>query len=94
MEVDGGRFIFVGLDMFRALRYKPQALQMVEPAGDRRQSGVWVVPQLLSSLVSDVGFRAQLRRVYGCDPLGSPAYLPHGDRDIDWAILFLQLTLL
>jgi len=49
----------VGLDMFRALRYKPQALQMVEPVGDRRQSGVCVVPQLLGLPVSYLRFRLQ-----------------------------------
>lgn len=30
--------------------YKPHALHTVSPAGDRRQSGVWVVLQLLRSV--------------------------------------------
>lgn len=33
--------------MFRAFEYSPQALQIVEPLGDRRQRGVRVVAQLL-----------------------------------------------
>ena len=53
--------MFVGLDMFRALRYKPQALQMVEPVGDRRQSGVCVVPQLLDLPISNLGFGLHFR---------------------------------
>jgi hypothetical protein len=46
---DGGteRLRFVGRDMLRAFRYRPQALQIVEPVGDRRHNGVRVVPQLL-----------------------------------------------
>lgn len=44
---DSGRFRFVGRDVFRAFRYRPQALQIVEPTGDRRHKGVRVVPQLL-----------------------------------------------
>ena len=43
-----GRFKFLGREVLRALRYKPQALQIVDPAGERRQSGVLLVPQLLS----------------------------------------------
>ena len=39
--------MFVGLDVFRAFAYNPQALHIVEPFGDRRQSGVRVVAQLL-----------------------------------------------
>ena len=41
------RLRFVGRLVLRALRYRPQALQIVEPVGDRRHSGVRVVPQLL-----------------------------------------------
>ena len=36
--------------MFRAFEYSPQALQIVEPFGDRRQRGVRVVPQLLEAV--------------------------------------------
>lgn len=86
--------MFVGLDMFRALRYKPQALQMVEPVGDRRQSGVCVVPQLLGLPVSYLRFRLQSHHVCRGDRLGLPAYLPHRNRDVDWGILFFRLTLL
>ena len=54
-----GRLRLVGRAWFRALRYKPQALQMVSPAGERRHSGVLVVPQLLAfllaSFVGEVG---------------------------------------
>lgn len=39
----GGRFKLVGRDEFRALRYRPHALQMIAPCGDRLQSGVRVV---------------------------------------------------
>jgi hypothetical protein len=45
--IDAGLFKFVGRDVLRAFRYNPQALHIVDPAGDRRQSGVWLVPQLL-----------------------------------------------
>ena len=44
-------FMPLGRDVLRALRYNPQALQMVLPVGDRRQSGVRVVPQLLQTTV-------------------------------------------
>lgn len=47
-----GLFKFVGRDVLRALRYSPQALQIVDPTGERRQSGVWFVPQLLIVHVS------------------------------------------
>lgn len=50
VDVDRGRLRFVGRDALRALRYKPQALQIVAPVGERRQSGVRVVPQLLNDL--------------------------------------------
>ncbi len=50
VDVDGGRLKLVGRDALRALRYKPQALQIVVPVGERRQSGVRVVPQLLCDL--------------------------------------------
>lgn len=49
---EGGLLRLVGRDIFRALWYKPQALQMVDPLGDRRQRGVCVVPQLLYKNVS------------------------------------------
>ena len=39
--------MFVGRGVFRTFEYKPQALQIVEPFGDRRQRGVRVVAQLL-----------------------------------------------
>ena len=42
-----GLFKLVGRDVLRAFRYNPQALQIVDPMGERRQSGVWFVPQLL-----------------------------------------------
>ena len=49
--VDGGcedGFLsLVGREVFRAFRYKPQALQIVDPFGARRQRGVCVVLQLL-----------------------------------------------
>ncbi len=45
--IDAGLFKFVGRDVLRAFRYNPQALHIVDPAGERRQSGVWLVPQLL-----------------------------------------------
>lgn len=40
IEVDGGLLRFVGRDVLRAFRYNPHALQIVDPVGDRRQSGV------------------------------------------------------
>jgi hypothetical protein len=43
----GGFFSVVGRDAFLAFRYKPQALQIVAPAGDLLHNGVLVVPQLL-----------------------------------------------
>lgn len=43
----GGRFKLVGRAEFLAFRYKPHALQIVDPCGDLLQSGVLVVPQLL-----------------------------------------------
>jgi len=55
------RFRFVGLDWFLAFQYNPQALQMVSPAGERRQSGVRVVPQLLV-FVSKSRTRGRLSR--------------------------------
>lgn len=42
------RFRFVGRATFRAFKYRPQALQIIAPVGDRRHSGVLFVPQLLS----------------------------------------------
>ena len=50
--VDGGRLRLVGREVFRAFKYNPQALQIVEPTGDRRHRGVRVVPQLLYLCVS------------------------------------------
>ena len=47
IAVDDGLFNLVGRDVLRAFRYNPQALQIVDPRGERRQSGVWLVPQLL-----------------------------------------------
>lgn len=41
------RFRFVGRATFRAFKYRPQALQIIAPVGDRRHSGVLFVPQLL-----------------------------------------------
>ena len=46
------RLALVGRAVFRAFRYRPQALQIVDPVGERRHSGVCVVPQLLGSNVS------------------------------------------
>ncbi len=46
----GGRLRLVGREAFLAFKYSPQALQMVSPCGDLRQSGVRVVPQLLCLL--------------------------------------------
>lgn len=51
MLYEGGRFRFTGREVFRAFWYKPHALQIVAPFGERRQSGVRVVPQLLQRLV-------------------------------------------
>lgn len=51
--IDGDRFRFDGLEAFRAFRYRPQALQIVAPCGDRLQRGVRLVPQLLS-LISNI----------------------------------------
>ena len=42
--------MLVGRGVFRAFEYNPQALQIVEPFGDRRQRGVRVVPQLLKTV--------------------------------------------
>lgn len=47
VTMDGGRFRFVGRAEFRAFKYNPQALHIVAPWGERLQSGVLVVPQLL-----------------------------------------------
>lgn len=44
---EDGRLRFIGLEVLRALKYKPHALQMVEPVGDLLQRGVLLVPQLL-----------------------------------------------
>lgn len=41
------RLKFEGRGAFLVLRYKPQALHIVLPAGDRRHRGVLFVPQLL-----------------------------------------------
>lgn len=51
-ESGAGRLALVGRGVFRAFRYNPQALQMVDPVGERRHSGVCVVPQLLEAAVS------------------------------------------
>ena len=51
-DVDEGRLRFVGREVLRAFKYSPHALQMVEPVGDRRQSGVLVVSQLLEGISS------------------------------------------
>lgn len=40
IEVDGPFFTFVGRDVLRAFKYRPHALHIVEPVGDRRQRGV------------------------------------------------------
>ena len=40
IEVEGGLLRLVGRDVLRAFKYNPQALQIVDPVGDRRQSGV------------------------------------------------------
>lgn len=48
---EGGRFKLVGLEAFRAFKYRPQALQIVAPCGDRLHKGVLLVPQLLRGLV-------------------------------------------
>lgn len=45
--IGAGLFKLVGRDVLRAFKYNPQALQIVDPMGERRQSGVWFVPQLL-----------------------------------------------
>lgn len=47
VTTEGGRFRFVGRAEFRAFKYNPQALHIVAPCGERLQSGVLVVPQLL-----------------------------------------------
>jgi hypothetical protein len=46
---EDGLFRLVGREIFRAFRYSPQALQIVDPLGDRRQRGVCVVRQLLDT---------------------------------------------
>ena len=43
----GGFFRPMGREVFLALKYKPQALQIVAPCGDLLHRGVRVVPQLL-----------------------------------------------
>lgn len=48
------RLRLVGRDWFLAFWYNPHALQMVSPAGDRRHSGVFVVPQLLAQLSANI----------------------------------------
>ncbi len=45
--MEGGRFRLVGRAEFRAFKYNPHALHIVAPCGERLQSGVLVVPQLL-----------------------------------------------
>ena len=52
MEFEANRFMFAGREILRAFKYSPQALQMVEPVGERRHKGVCVVPQLLGWCVS------------------------------------------
>ena len=47
---DRGLFKLIGRAVFLALRYNPQALQIVDPVGDLRHRGVFEVPQLLSNL--------------------------------------------
>lgn len=40
-EIEVGPFFtFVGRDVLRAFKYRPHALHIVEPVGDRRQRGV------------------------------------------------------
>jgi hypothetical protein len=46
--LEGARLLLLGLGVFLVFWYRPQALQMVLPVGDRRQRGVLVVPQLLT----------------------------------------------
>lgn len=57
--VVGGRFRLVGRAAFLAFRYRPQALHMVAPCGDLRQSGVRLVPQLLCETVSASGAKVR-----------------------------------
>ena len=54
-------FSVCGLDVFRAFKYRPQALHIVAPVGDLRQSGVRVVPQLLFRCQKASGSKALLR---------------------------------
>lgn len=70
MVFEAGCLEFVGRGVFRAFRYKPQALQIVEPVGERRHSGVWVVPQLLQIVIhlSMTGFRDAEARKLTCTP--------------------------
>lgn len=50
----GGRFRLVGRAVFLALRYNPQALQMINPWGDLLQRGVLVVLQLLDTSLDEM----------------------------------------
>lgn len=47
--------MFVGRYWFLALKYKPQALQMVSPFGPRRHNGVVVVPQFAQTVANASG---------------------------------------
>lgn len=58
--IGAGLFKLVGRDVLRAFKYNPQALQIVDPMGERRQSGVWFVPQLLIPPFRVSIFRPQL----------------------------------
>ena len=51
----GARLRFIGRAVFLALKYRPQALHMIEPVGDLRHKGVLEVPQLLGNEVSLLG---------------------------------------
>jgi hypothetical protein len=66
----GGRLRLVGREEFLALKYRPQALQMISPCVDRRHNGVRVVPQLLRTIT--VSFSAWSNR---SDRVDKPAHL-------------------
>lgn len=91
IELEAWRLaLLVGRGAFRAFRYSPQALQMVEPVGDRRHSGVWVVPQLLYILSATV-FWMHLRYA---NMTGLRADLAHCWRVVQGSILRLGCWIL
>ena len=81
--VDGSFLRFIGLEVFRDLKYRPHLLQIVDPVGDLLHSGVSLVPQLLVGVSGMFWGEGGVRRLMKSEEL--PAYLAQS-----W--LFADLT--